>query len=78
MQYKRSGDNNQAYQIFGRGKIDLVMEIGLGSTAGEWWHIAEVLSEKYMVLLYGHYIHLTEPDLIRDGLAWIDGCGEFA
>lgn len=40
------------YQTFGSGKISLVIEMGLGSTIGEWWHIAEQLSEQYTVLLY--------------------------
>lgn len=40
------------YKVFGEGKVSLVIEIALGATAGEWWHIAEHLSEKYTVLLY--------------------------
>ncbi len=52
MQNKSSGGNDQTYQIFGCGKINLVIEIGLGATAGEWWHIAEMFSAKYTVLLY--------------------------
>ena len=41
-----------SYCIFGRGDIDLVIEMGLGAVAGEWWHIAERLSEHFTVLLY--------------------------
>ena len=41
-----------SYQVFGRGDIDLVIEMGLGAVAGEWWHIAERLSEHFTVLLY--------------------------
>ena len=41
-----------SYQIFGTGKVNLVIEIGLGATAGEWWHVAEHLAEKNTVLLY--------------------------
>jgi len=52
MRYIITGEIRNAYQIFGCGKIDLVIEIGLGATAGEWWHIAEMLSAKYTVLLY--------------------------
>lgn len=52
MQYKNTDNIHQAYQIFGRGKINLVIEIGLGATAGEWWHIAKMLSAEYTVLLY--------------------------
>ena len=52
MRYINTGEVRHAYQIFGCGKINLVIEIGLGATAGEWWHIAEMLSAKYTVLLY--------------------------
>ncbi len=45
-------DAEFTYRIYGKGKINLVIEIGLGATAGEWHHIAEKLSEKYTVLLY--------------------------
>lgn len=41
-----------SYKVFGKGKVNLVIEIALGATAGEWWHIAEHLSKKYTVLLY--------------------------
>lgn len=41
-----------SYQIFGEGSIDLVIEMGLGAVAGEWWHIAEYLSKRFTVLLY--------------------------
>ncbi|MDO5845898.1 MAG: alpha/beta fold hydrolase [Methanocorpusculum sp.] len=41
-----------SYTVFGQGRVNLVIEIALGATAGEWWHIAEHLSEKYTVLLY--------------------------
>lgn len=40
------------YHKFGTGKVDLVIEMGLGSALGEWWHVAEILSNKYTVLLY--------------------------
>lgn len=40
------------YKVFEKGRVSLVIEIALGSTAGEWWHIAEHLSQKYTVLLY--------------------------
>lgn len=40
------------YKVFGQGKVDLIIELALGATAGEWWHIAEKLSSKYTVLLY--------------------------
>jgi len=43
---------NISYCIFGEGDIDLVIEMGLGAVAGEWWHIAEHLSEQFTVLLY--------------------------
>ena len=41
-----------SYRVLGRGDIDLVIEMGLGAVAGEWWHIAERLSEQFTVLLY--------------------------
>ena len=43
---------NISYCIFGEGDIDLVIEMGLGAVAGEWWHIAEQLSKQFTVLLY--------------------------
>ena len=43
---------NLSYSVFGKGDIDLVIEMGLGAVAGEWWHIAARLSEKFTVLLY--------------------------
>lgn len=43
---------NISYRIFGEGDIDLVIEMGLGAVAGEWWHIAERLSKQFTVLLY--------------------------
>jgi Predicted hydrolases or acyltransferases (alpha/beta hydrolase superfamily) len=52
MRYENNSDRKHAYQIFGCGKIDLVIEMGLGATAGEWWHIAELFSSEYTVLLY--------------------------
>lgn len=41
-----------AYRVFGKGEAELIIEMGLGTSAGEWRHIAEKLSEKYTVLLY--------------------------
>lgn len=52
MQAANAETLSQAYHVFGDGKIGLVIEMGLGATAGEWWHIAQSLSEKYTVLLY--------------------------
>jgi pimeloyl-ACP methyl ester carboxylesterase len=43
---------NISYCIFGGGDIDLVIEMGLGAVAGEWWHIAGQLSKQFTVLLY--------------------------
>ena len=37
---------NIFYCIFGKGNIDLVIEMGLG--AGEWWHIADCLSKEWL------------------------------
>lgn len=41
-----------AYQIYGTGKIDLVIEKGLGALAAEWQPIAKKLALKHTVLLY--------------------------
>ncbi|WP_312938978.1 hypothetical protein [Oscillibacter sp.] len=51
------------YHKFGTGKVDLVIEMGLGSALGEWWHVAEILSNKYTVLLYERLRSMTKPDL---------------
>lgn len=40
------------YNIFGSGRISLVIEMGLGAVVGEWWHVAQMLSAKGAVLLY--------------------------
>lgn len=34
-----------ACKIFGSGKINMVIEMGLGCCMGEWWHIAGALSQ---------------------------------
>lgn len=52
MQFTEDAGLPRAYKVFGKGSIDLVIEAGLGTCAGEWWHIAERLSEEYCVLLY--------------------------
>lgn len=41
-----------AYAIFGNGKIDMVIEMGLGAVMGEWWNLARRLSAHHTVLLY--------------------------
>ncbi|KXL52859.1 putative aminoacrylate hydrolase RutD [Anaerotignum neopropionicum] len=41
-----------AYKLFGNGKINIVIELGLGACMGEWLHIAERLSHSHTVLLY--------------------------
>lgn len=56
------------YHIFGSGKIDLVIEMGLGTAPGEWQHLAEHLSERYTVLLYSvaeTSIFLAHPEILR-------------
>lgn len=52
---------NISYCIFGEGDIDLVIEMGLGAVAGEWWHIAERLSKQFTVLLYERGRNITKP-----------------
>ena len=51
---------NIFYRIFGEGDIDLVIEMGLGAVAGEWWHIAEQLSKQFTVLLYERGRNITK------------------
>ena len=52
LESKEIEGQNISYCIFGGGDIDLVIEMGLGAVAGEWWHIAEQLSKQFTVLLY--------------------------
>lgn len=52
IKYKMVNNINFAYQIIGNGKIDIVVEMGLGSSIGEWIQVAEKLSHKHTVLLY--------------------------
>lgn len=61
MQFTNRVDLPFAYRVFGNGSIDLTIELGLGATAGEWWHIAEKLSEHYCVLLYERQRSLAVP-----------------
>lgn len=46
------GSLKLAYKIFGTGKVNIVVESSLNSCIGEWWHLAERLSQKYTILLY--------------------------
>lgn len=41
-----------AYRILGDNGRTLVIDTALGSCSAEWWHIAEILSSKYRVLVY--------------------------
>lgn len=41
-----------AYAVIGKGKINLVIEMGLGAVMGEWWQLAKRLSATNTVLLY--------------------------
>lgn len=52
---------NISYHIFGDGKINLVIEMGLGAVAGEWWHIADCLSKQFTVLLYERGRNISKP-----------------
>lgn len=58
---KRIEGQNISYCIFGEGDIDLVIEMGLGAVAGEWWHIAERLSKQFTVLLYERGRNISKP-----------------
>ena len=46
------GSAELAYRIFGNGKVDVVIEMGLGASVAEWWRIAERLAESHTILLY--------------------------
>ena len=46
------GGTELNYHIFGSGKVNLVIEMGLGAAAGEWYQLAQRLSDEYTVLLY--------------------------
>ena len=46
------GSAELAYQIFGTGKVDVVIEMGLGASMAEWRRIAERLAESHTILLY--------------------------
>lgn len=46
------GPGELAYCVFGTGKIDLVIEMGLGAVMGEWRQLAQRLSGDHTVLLY--------------------------
>ncbi len=52
---------NISYHIFGDGNINLVIEMGLGAVAGEWWHIADCLSKQFTVLLYERGRNISKP-----------------
>jgi len=51
-----------AYRTFGHPKVKIVVEMGLGSCIGEWWHIADKLIGHGGVLLYERAgIHNSKP-----------------
>ena len=41
-----------ACEIYGEGKVTLVIEMGLGAVMAEWRRLAKRLSERHTVLLY--------------------------
>ena len=41
-----------AYELYGDGKVTMVIEMGLGAVMAEWRRLAERLSERHTVLLY--------------------------
>lgn len=61
LQRKEIEGQNISYGIFGEGDINLVIEMGLGAVAGEWWHIAEHLSKQFTVLLYERGRNTSTP-----------------
>ncbi len=40
------------YRLKGSGSCIIIIEAALGSSSAEWWHIQDVLAEKYTVLTY--------------------------
>ncbi|MDO5521606.1 MAG: alpha/beta hydrolase [bacterium] len=42
----------QNYRIFGKNKVEIVIEMGLGSCLSEWLPIAKQLGEEYGVMVY--------------------------
>lgn len=52
MQTLRISSAELAYERFGSGKVDVVIEMGLGASMAEWEQLASRLSEEHSVLLY--------------------------
>ncbi len=51
--YVSVGGKKTAYKVFGGSAVGIVIEMGLFSCIGEWWHIADALSRLYGgVLVY--------------------------
>ena len=46
------GTAELAYQVFGNGRVELVIEMGLGAVMAEWQPLARQLGEGHTVLLY--------------------------
>ena len=65
---KEIDGQNISYHIFGDGNINLVIEMGLGAVAGEWWHIAKYFSDgqanprKDMYMMTGCTLTLTDDE----------------
>lgn len=55
-----------SYQIFGEPPVSLVIEMGLGASAGEWWHIAQRFSKKHTILLYERIRESDRPRTPRN------------
>lgn len=66
--YETVDNMKWAYQIFGEGPIEVVIEMGLGTCIGEWYDVAKHLGEKCTVLLYERLgIHLSSrPHMPRN------------
>lgn len=45
-------DNTINYRLYGKNRVGIIVEMGLGACMGEWMHIAEQLSVNTGVLLY--------------------------
>ena len=73
---EQTKNNRQDYEIYGGGKVSLVIEMGLGAVMAEWRALAKRLSANNTVLLYqragygnsGEFTTERTPENIADEL----------